>query len=174
MYGMESAIVSGNEALVAIFEHHKWSNLAMIDFCAPLADEQLSLTVPGTRGGVRDTMQHITGNEASYLSFFSGSGIRQEILPGSGFVGWTALRDLAARTSDALIRLSAAVKGDPIERGERMGEPYAVPTSVFLAQAINHATEHRSHIRTILSSHGITPPEIDGWAWLETLSDPST
>lgn len=49
-----------------------------------------------------------------------------------------------------------------------MGDVYAVPTSVFLAQTINHATEHRSHIRTILSSHGITPPEIDGWLWLRT------
>lgn len=160
--------MSGNDVLVAIFEHHKWSNLAIIDFCAMRSDEQLDLTVPGTRGNVRDTIQHIVGNETSYLSFMSGSGIQQEVRPGGGFIGWAELRALATRTSDALIRLAANVDGDPIERGERMGDPYAVPTSVFLAQAINHATEHRSHIRTILSSHGITPPEIDGWSWLRT------
>ncbi len=68
--------MSGNEILVAILEHHKWSNLAMIDFCATLTDEQLSLAVPGTRGNVRDTIQHIIGNEVAYLSFMSDSGIR--------------------------------------------------------------------------------------------------
>jgi len=162
--------MSRNEALVAIFEHHKWSNLVVIDFCSTLSEEQLSLSMPGTRGNVRDTLQHIIGNEAHYLSFMSGRDIPLEISAGNDFAGWAVLRDLATRTSDSFIRLTSMMEGDPIERGERMEEPFAFPTSVFLAQAINHATEHRSQIRTILSCHGITPPEIDGWAWLEILS----
>ncbi len=39
-----------NAVLVNLFEHHKWSNLTIIDFCATLTDEQLALTGPGVYG----------------------------------------------------------------------------------------------------------------------------
>ena len=32
-----------------------------------------------------------------------------------------------------------------------------------MVQAINHATEHREQIKSMLSSLGVTPPDIDGW-----------
>jgi uncharacterized damage-inducible protein DinB len=40
-----------------------------------------------------------------------------------------------------------------------------MPLSLFLLQAINHATEHRSQVATILTQLGLTPPEMDGWAY---------
>jgi uncharacterized damage-inducible protein DinB len=36
---------------------------------------------------------------------------------------------------------------------------------IELTQAINHATEHRTQIRTALTQAGIEPPALDGWAW---------
>jgi uncharacterized damage-inducible protein DinB len=36
-----------------------------------------------------------------------------------------------------------------------------------MVQAINHATEHREQIKSMLSSLGVTPPDIDGWAYGE-------
>lgn len=102
-----------------------------------------------------------------------GSGIRLGVQAGGRFIGWPALRHLAVKTGDALITIAGNTNGNPVERGERRGETYAVPASVFLTQVINHATEHLSHNRTILSSNGIEPPEIDGLGWLETLSIPA-
>jgi uncharacterized damage-inducible protein DinB len=32
-----------------------------------------------------------------------------------------------------------------------------------MLQVINHATEHREQIKSMLSALGVTPPEIDGW-----------
>jgi uncharacterized damage-inducible protein DinB len=32
-----------------------------------------------------------------------------------------------------------------------------------MLQVINHATEHREQIKSMLSSFGVTPPDIDGW-----------
>lgn len=40
----------GSNILANIFEHHRWSNLVLIDFLSGLTDEQLELTVPGTYG----------------------------------------------------------------------------------------------------------------------------
>jgi uncharacterized damage-inducible protein DinB len=34
-----------------------------------------------------------------------------------------------------------------------------------LLQAVNHSTEHRSQIATILTQLGIEPPSMDGWTF---------
>ena len=40
-----------------------------------------------------------------------------------------------------------------------------MPVSLFLLQAVNHGTEHRSQVATILTHLGIEPPEMDGWTY---------
>ncbi len=32
-----------------------------------------------------------------------------------------------------------------------------------MLQAVNHATEHREQIKSMLNALGMTPPDIDGW-----------
>jgi uncharacterized damage-inducible protein DinB len=39
------------------------------------------------------------------------------------------------------------------------------PLGLRLAQVIHHGTDHRSQVCTVLSTLGVTPPEIDLWAW---------
>jgi uncharacterized damage-inducible protein DinB len=36
-----------------------------------------------------------------------------------------------------------------------------------LLQAVNHGTEHRSQVATILTQLGVVPPEMDGWTYFE-------
>jgi uncharacterized damage-inducible protein DinB len=36
-----------------------------------------------------------------------------------------------------------------------------------MLQVINHATEHREQIKSMLSALGVTPPDIDGWDYGE-------
>ncbi len=158
-----------NAVLVALFEHHKWANLRIIDVCSTLTDEQLTLTGPGVFGSVIDMAKHIFANEAHYLGFLEGCRPVDGFSQRGPFVGWDRIRNVADQTGDALIDFVRRLDGDPVQRGVDDGEAFAIPTSVFLAQVINHATEHRSHIRTVLSSNGIEPPEIDAWHWLETL-----
>jgi uncharacterized damage-inducible protein DinB len=38
---------------------------------------------------------------------------------------------------------------------------------LILIQAINHGTEHRSQVATILTQLGIQPPGMDGWTYFE-------
>ena len=44
---------------------------------------------------------------------------------------------------------------------------YFVEPWVVLVQVINHATEHREQIKSMLSALGVTPPDIDGWDYGE-------
>jgi uncharacterized damage-inducible protein DinB len=41
---------------------------------------------------------------------------------------------------------------------------------VVLVQVINHATEHREQIKSMLSALGVTPPELDGWDYGEAIN----
>jgi uncharacterized damage-inducible protein DinB len=33
-----------------------------------------------------------------------------------------------------------------------------------MVQAINHATEHREQIKSMLTALGVAPPDVDGWS----------
>lgn len=159
-----------NRYLVALYQHHKWSNLTLIDFCATLDDDALEATVPGTFGGVRQTLVHIIANEENYLSYFPGSGITRTLHQRGEFQGFPALRAAAERTADEFIRQARTLPNDASWQVEYEGTLETVDPVYALIQTIHHGTEHRSQIRTILSTHGIEPPEIDGWTYEETLA----
>jgi uncharacterized damage-inducible protein DinB len=40
---------------------------------------------------------------------------------------------------------------------------------VLMVQVINHGHEHREQIKSMLNALGITPPEMDGWMYGDTL-----
>lgn len=42
-----------------------------------------------------------------------------------------------------------------------------MPVGLILVQAINHGTEHRSQIATILTQLGVEPPNMDGWTFFD-------
>ena len=44
---------------------------------------------------------------------------------------------------------------------------YHVEPWVIMVQIINHATEHREQVKSMLTALGITPPSIDGWDYGE-------
>ena len=39
------------------------------------------------------------------------------------------------------------------------------PKSFFLAHAAEHGTEHRTVVASALAAFGLTPPELDAWAY---------
>ena len=42
-----------------------------------------------------------------------------------------------------------------------------VPVPIILTQVINHATEHRAQIMTMLTHLGIEPDELSGWSFYD-------
>jgi uncharacterized damage-inducible protein DinB len=81
------------------------------------------------------------------------------------------LRERARRSGEGLVAVAERVTGDDLLRGTWRGEEYAIPLSTFLIQAINHGTDHRSQICTILTQQGIAPPDLDGWSYDAERSD---
>jgi uncharacterized damage-inducible protein DinB len=149
--------------LVRLFEHNRWANLRAVAACAALSDAHLDATVPGTAGTVRETLMHIARAEQSYVRRLSG---RQPTYSArAGWLGAEKVRHALDESGRALIDLAARAHPDEVLQTERQGRPVALPAATVYVQAINHATEHRSQIATILTQQGLAAPDFSGWAW---------
>lgn len=165
---VSSHIVPGKTPwMVRMFEHHAWSNRVLIDFLSTLTDEQLALTVPDTYGDSLLTIRHIVSSDADYVSILPDTPEVLQISQDGDFDGWERLRAVAAAADAALIEYVRGASDDYffVDADEESGQSFDLTRSMLLCQIIHHATEHRSQIRTTLSAHGITPPEISTWAW---------
>jgi hypothetical protein len=59
--------------------------------------------------------------------------------------------------------------GDTVQIKWYDGSLHDVPKAIILNQAINHATEHRSQVMSILTQLGIEPPDLDSWTYFDQL-----
>ncbi len=153
--------------LRAIIDQHVWANDTLFGFCETLTPEQLGLTGPGTFGPVHDTLVHLADAEVIYLSRIPDSGISLEFDEESDTLPQVSvLRASLQRTGEAWHRVVEQWPDDlafAYVRGN--GDEEQGSVSFSIVQMLDHGAEHRNHVRTILSSHGIEPPEIDGWTW---------
>jgi uncharacterized damage-inducible protein DinB len=73
------------------------------------------------------------------------------------------LESSASGTGEALLALARDESSlSKLERRQET-EGWFVEPWVLMVQIINHATEHREQIKSMLTSLGVTPPSIDGW-----------
>lgn len=160
------------DTLTELFRHNLWANLRVLDACAGLNDEQLDATAPGTYGRVRDTLLHILACEEIYVNLLTGHEPVHTLSADSSFPSFDELRQRARRSGEKLVGIAAGIEPTQVLRGTWLtkpnawqGKPFAIQAAIPLIQAINHGTEHRSHVATILSQSGIRPPWLDAWAY---------
>jgi uncharacterized damage-inducible protein DinB len=149
--------------LVKIFEHNNWANQKIIEACNALSGEQLDAQPQSvTMGTIRDTLFHMVTSQRGYLALLT-QPVYERTKPELTF---RELEESARRSGEGLLQLA---------RGER--QPYGSPLQttdgyhtepwVVMLQIVNHATEHREQIKSMLSALGITPPSMDGWDYGE-------
>lgn len=160
------------DTLTELFRHNLWANLRVLDACAGLNDEQLDATAPGTYGRVRDTLLHILACEEIYVNLLTGHEPVHTLSAGGGFPSFDELRERAHRSGEELINIAARIEPAQVLRGTWrtkpyawQGKPFAIQAAIPLIQAINHGTEHRAHVMTVLSQIGVKPPALDAWGY---------
>jgi uncharacterized damage-inducible protein DinB len=154
-----------SQTLAALFRHNLWANLQLLDACASLTEDQLSAAAPGTYGAVRDTLQHLLSSEGRYVRTFPGDWQPPVLNEDAAFPGFAALREEALHSGQALVDLASSLPETQRLQGEWRGQPFDIPASTMFTQAINHATEHRAHIISILSQLDIKTPRLDAIAY---------
>lgn len=161
-----------NDGLTHFFQQNLWANLRLLDECAVLTDAQLDATLDGTYGSVRVTLMHIFAGEESYVQHFTGRRPEPALRSNIPFVGFAELRKRARQNGESLIALAGQwEEGDMLHIPEE-GEIFDIPAIIVLIQAINHGTDHRSQIATILGQQGIEFPELSGWRYYDAISEP--
>jgi uncharacterized damage-inducible protein DinB len=154
------------EPLVDLFRHNTWANMRLLDACARLTDEELGATVEGTYGSIDLTLVHIEDAQEAYLQRLTGERFASE-LDETVFPGMEEIRTRLTRSNEELERFAAGDGPGRLIEWTRDGFDRTMPASLFLVQTVNHSTEHRSQILTILTQTGHEPPELDGWSFAE-------
>jgi uncharacterized damage-inducible protein DinB len=152
--------------LEKLFEHNDWANLQIIRACSMLNDEQLDAEPQSvTLGNIRSTLMHLVTSQQGYLRLLTlPLEERQEPVPTPPFV---ELQDLASSSGKALLALSRGESKTLMKGRLQTRDGFFVEPWVIMVQIINHATEHREQIKSMLSALGVTPPDIDGWTYGE-------
>ncbi len=165
---MDQSTQAGESFITGIFRHNTWANLRLLEACRQLSDEQMDATVPGTYGSIRDTLFHIVGGEMSYVGRVTGREPENSARSGE-FPGIDALERYARWCGEELLQLAPSARaGDVVtEVWENKKGQYNLTD--LLTQAINHATEHRAQVATVLTQQGIEPPDMSGWAYMEDM-----
>ncbi len=154
------------DTLTTLFKHHLWANLQLLESCKALTDEQLETTLSGTFGSIRNTLEHIVKAEQSYFSRIS-TGQRHHQPENAPPLTIVEMIESVRATGSGLIEWSVKVQANDTVQIDWDGTPRDVPKTIILTQAINHATEHRAQIMTILTQLGIQPPELDSWTFFD-------
>jgi uncharacterized damage-inducible protein DinB len=150
--------------LVKLFEHNNWTNLRIIQACYALSDEQLDAEPQSvTKGTIRRTLVHLVSSQYSYLRTLT---LPLEERLQSPTVEFAELHESARMSGEGLLALARGEQ-KPLKSRLQTRDGYYVEPWVLMVQIINHATEHREQICSMLSALGVTPPEIDGWSYGE-------
>jgi len=159
-----------SDSLTILFRHNLWANLRLLENCSGLTAEQLDATIPGAYGSIQDILQHITLAEQGYYSRISTGQMhhRSEKTP------TMTLTDMMASlrtTGEGLIEWAGRVQADDTVELDWDGTLREVPKTIILTQVINHATEHREQVKTILTQLGIEPPDLQSWKYFDELEE---
>ena len=149
--------------LIKLFEHNNWANQKILEACYALGDAQLDAEPQSAvKGNIRNTLVHLASSQRGYLALLT---LPVEDRPTSQ-LEFAEIQESVRASGDGLLALAKGAGVSPDPRLQTRDGFYTEPWVVML-QVINHATEHREQIKSMLSALGVTPPNIDGWGYGE-------
>jgi len=141
-----------HDLITDLYRQNEWANLTLLDACRELSDAQLDASAPGTYGSIRATLSHLVGSETGY-AFRPGDADIVRIRSDDPWPGFDRLAGVVRATATAAIRNARAMTSDPLTI-DAPDRPSLVAPTVVLVQMVNHSTEHRSQVSTILTTLG--------------------
>ncbi len=161
--GSEVVRILTRSLLHDALEHHLWATERAFDECAGLTDGQLATSAAGTYGSIITTLRHLVGSDGWFLSFFPAehTAIDEDAEPNLDELR-TAWRTHASAWR-ALLEGDLDADDELVAQGD--GWTARSSVGVLMAQVVHHGTDHRTQVWTMLTTLGMSPPEIDLWAY---------
>ena len=157
--------------LTEMFRHNLWANQGILDACHELTEAQLGTGAEGTYGAISDTLVHLLAAEQRYVLLLTGRSPEPALRESDRWPGFASLAAAAEWSGQALIEVATNDPFGGILSGTRGGQAYTLRAFIPLLQAINHATEHRAHVMTVLTQLGLTPPDLSAWRYNDETND---
>ena len=149
--------------LIKLFEHNNWANQKIVEACSSLSDEQLDAEPrSATQGSIRNTLIHLVSAQRGYLALLT-QPVEERL---QGFPPINDIQESIQQSGDGLLALAMG-DSKPFHSRLQTTDGYYTDPWVVILQVINHATEHREQIKSMLSALGVTPRSIDGWDYGE-------
>jgi len=146
------------DAIDDVIRHNSWATAQLIEHFRSMPPPTLDLSAPGTFGTIGATLAHIVGAERAYMARLKGetpaAGERTQDL--------ARLAEQARSIGEELEHLLQGGIDPDLEVQTKLGPQTA---GIVLAQIVNHATEHRAHVCTVLGAHGLQPPALDAFTY---------
>jgi uncharacterized damage-inducible protein DinB len=146
------------DAISEIIRHNSWATARLIEHLRSMPPETLDLSAPGTYGPIGETLAHLLRAERAYLAHVKG----EKPTFGQRTLNLAQLAD-EARSLGEQWEYLVQVGLNPDLEAETMHGVQQVRT--LLAQVVNHATEHRAHVCTVLGTHGMKTPALDAFSY---------
>ena len=151
-----------HDILIKLFEHNNWANRRTLEACSALSDEQLDASPESaTKGTIRETLMHLVHAQRNYLATLTMPVDARTRSP----LTYAELPDSLRTSGEGLLSLVRDDSSQHLKNRLQTRDGNWVEPWVILVQVINHATEHREQINSMLSALGITPPNMDGWTF---------
>jgi uncharacterized damage-inducible protein DinB len=157
-------------ALVEFIRYNNWANQMVLKACQSLSEAQLATHIPGAYGTIGKTLDHIFRAEAAYVRLLTGNYPQ----PAFKWEKGPSLAELSAysmQVGDVLLDTAQRVSTSSKITIETDGKELHFQALALFIQIIDHGIEHRTNITTMLNQGLQTPPEIDGWGYLQAHLD---
>jgi len=157
-----------SRALADCLRYDRWANLALIDGCRGLTEDQRGLRATPSSRSVAELFQHLAGGELTFVLRTKGRQHEGESRHIEGaWPGFDVLRDVLASAGEQLIAIAAGLDEDELVVLPYQGKRFEYPKGFFLLHAFQHGVEHRTEIKVTLALNGIDTPDLDGWFYSE-------
>lgn len=151
--------------LAEMLRYNRWANLALLEACRGLTDEQLDALLPGVAAPIRELLQHIVGGQQTFVLRTKGRQHEGEIDRGSAWMGFDDLIAIATQTSDELVAIAESIDEAASVDLPFQGKRFRFPVRFFLVHAVAHGAEHRTEVKVALAQQGIETPDLDAWQY---------
>ncbi len=152
--------------LARLFEHNNWANQQIIEACAGLSEAQLDAEPQSaTLGSIRRTLLHLVAAQRAYLSLLTLPLEHRPTVP----LAFEELEATARSSGEGLLALARDPSNPILAQRRQTRDGYTTEPWVVMVQVINHATEHREQIKSMLTALGMTPSEMSGWDYGESV-----
>jgi uncharacterized damage-inducible protein DinB len=150
--------------LQRLYDYGCWANEQLLAVVSELTPEQLTGTVAGSYGSVRDTLVHMLSAEWGWLDRCGGHE-RGAALKADEFPNPESLRDAWARVEAWVRAFLVTLEDEDLDRlmafKNSRGETRSMALGELLQHAANHGVHHRGQVALLLRELGHVPGNFD-------------